>query len=267
MMAQTSPYGADALPTGIHGLFVLLGTSAAVLVFVTEARRRGVMDDRLFAVLLGGLLCGAVAARLAVLGRYLQFDPEPSLQGLLLRGGQSVLGGLAGAYFGVHLAKRLVGYRASTGDVFAPGVALGLAIGRVGCLLTEPPGRPTGLPWGVVVREPVPGLPAAWVGVPLHPSYAYEIAFHALAFVVLLRLRGRPGMERGDLFKLYLLGYALFRFAVEFARANPVVALGLTGSQLFLIPSTLLLAGAWLYRRQRRPDLGRPPALETADVG
>jgi prolipoprotein diacylglyceryltransferase len=255
------------LYTGIHGLFVLLGTSAAVLAFLAEARRRRELDDRLFAVLLGSLLCGAVAARLGVLGRYLQLDPAPTLQGLLLRGGQSVLGGLAGAYAGALLTKRLVGYRESTGDVFAPGVALGLAIGRVGCLLTEPPGRPIGLPWGVVAREPVPGLPAAWVGVPLHPSYAYEIAFHAAAFLVLVRLRARPGLERGDLFKLYLLGYALFRFAVEFVRANPVVALGLTGSQLFLLPSTLLLAGSWLYRQRfRRPDSGRPPALETADA-
>ncbi|HEX2222942.1 MAG TPA: prolipoprotein diacylglyceryl transferase family protein [Thermoanaerobaculia bacterium] len=246
----------------LHGLFVLLGTVAAVAVFLAEARRRRVMDDRLFAVLVGGLLCGAVAARLGVLGRYLALDPDPSLPGLLLRGGQSVLGGLAGAYAGVLLTKRLVGYRESTDDVFVPGVALGLAVGRVGCFLTEPPGRPTGLPWGVVAKEPIPGLPAAWVGVPLHPSYAYEIAFHALAFVALLRLRSHPRLRSGDLFKLYLLGYALFRFSVELTRANPVVWLGLTGSQLFLIPSTLLLAGSLAWRRRS----WRHAMAETADA-
>lgn len=249
----------------IHGLFVLLGTGVAAALFLAESRRRRVLDDRLFAVLVGGLLCGAVAARLGVLGRYLQLDPAPSLQGLLLRGGQSVLGGLAGAYLGVLLTKRLVGYRASTGDLFAPAVALGLAVGRIGCLLTEPPGRPTGAAWGMVVTEPMPALPAAWVGLPLHPSYAYEIAFHAAAFLILLRLRGRPGFGSGDLFKLYLFGYALFRFAVEFVRANPVVALGLTGSQLFLLPSTLLLAGAWLFRRRHRLAAS-PPPLEIADA-
>jgi phosphatidylglycerol:prolipoprotein diacylglycerol transferase len=252
------------LPPAIHGLFVLLGTGAAVAMFLFESRRRRALDDRLFAVLVGGLVCGAVAARLGVLGRYLALDPEPSWTGLLLRGGQSVLGGLAGAYLGVLLTKRLVGYRASTGDLFAPAVALGLAVGRVGCLLTEPPGRPTGFFWGVVVREPMPALPSSWVGVPLHPSYAYEIAFHAAAFLALLRLRSRPGLAPGDLFKLYLLAYALFRFAVEFVRANPTVALGLTGSQLFLLPTTLLLAGSWLVRRRTAPD--RPPALETADA-
>src|SRR5687767_7830536 len=95
----------------LHGLFVLFGTGAAVAVFLLEARRRQVMDDRLFAVLVGSLLCGAVAARLGVLGRYLELDPDPSLQGLLLRGGQSVLGGLAGAYVGALIAKRIVGYK------------------------------------------------------------------------------------------------------------------------------------------------------------
>ena len=252
------------LPPWIHGLFVLLGTGAAVAFFLAEARRRRALDDRLFMVLVGGLVCGAVAARLGVLGRYLALDPDPTLAGLLLRGGQSVLGGLAGAYLGVLLSKRLVGYRASTGDLFAPAVALGLALGRIGCLLTEPPGRPTGSSWGLVVHEPMPALPDAWVGVPLHPSYAYEIAFHAAAFLALLRLRARPGLAPGDLFKLYLFAYALFRFAVEFVRANPAVALGLTGSQLFLLPTTLLLAGSWLLRRRRLAP--GPPALETADA-
>ena len=54
-------------------------------------------------------------------------------------GNRSVLGGLVGAWLGVHVAKRAVGYRLRTGDLFAPAVALGMAVGRVGCLLTELP--------------------------------------------------------------------------------------------------------------------------------
>ena len=51
----------------------------------------------------------------------------------------------------MHVAKRLTGYRARTGDLFAPAVALGMAIGRVGCLLTEQPGTPTGGGWGITL--------------------------------------------------------------------------------------------------------------------
>ena len=159
------------------------------------------------------------------------------------------------------MTKRLVGYRAGTGDLFAPAVALGIGIGRFGCLLTETPGTPTGLSWGgfswgVTVdaarAEAIPGFPAAWTGVPLHPSFVYEIAFHFAMLAVLLRLRRRPDLQ-GELFKVYLLAYAIFRFLIEFVRGNEVVWAGLTRSQLFLIPSTLLLAGYFWRRARREP--------------
>lgn len=252
----------------LHGLFELAGIVAAVAFVVATARQRRRLDDELVAILLGALICGAAFARLSVLGRYLEVAADPSLVGFLVAGGQSVLGGLAGAYLGVLLTKRLIGYRQGTGDLFAPAVALGLGVGRVGCLLTEPPGAPTGFSWGVMFpaerAASFPEFPAAWAGVPLHPSFAYEIAFHFAAFAVLLRL-GRERRFEGDLLKLYLLAYALFRFAVEAVRGNPVWWAGLTRSQLFLIPSGLLLA-ATLYRSARRRK-ALPPALpEPADA-
>jgi len=253
-------------PSGVHGVFVALGTLAAVTVFLLEARRRRTLDDRLFIILTGSLFCGAVAAKLSTAWRYFAAVPDPTLLGALVYGGKSVLGGLAGAYFGVIVTKRLIGYREPTGDVFAPAVALGIGVGRFGCLFTETPGTPTGLPWGVSVDAAraalLPGFPLAWTGVPLHPSFVYEIAFHFAMLAVLLRLRRRPAL-RGELFKVYLLAYATFRFLIEFVRGNEVVWAGLTRSQLFLIPSILLLAG--YFRRRRRP-LAAPPVLEPADV-
>jgi phosphatidylglycerol---prolipoprotein diacylglyceryl transferase len=253
-------------PSAVHGAFVALGTLAAVLVFLLEARRRRTLDDRLFMILASALFCGAVAAKLSTAWRYFAAAPDPSLLGALLYGGKSVLGGLAGAYLGAIATKRLIGYRAPTGDVFAPAVALGIGIGRFGCLLTETPGRPTGFSWGVVVdagqAARLPGVPAAWIGMPLHPSFVYEIVFHFAMFGLLLRLRHRLDLW-GELFKVYLLAYGVFRFAVEYTRANDVVWAGLTRSQLFLIPTVLLLAGR-LAILHRRPPL--PPALEVADV-
>ncbi|HSK74865.1 MAG TPA: prolipoprotein diacylglyceryl transferase family protein [Thermoanaerobaculia bacterium] len=248
---------------------MMLGTAAAVAVFVAEGRRRGRLDDRLFAVLVGSLVCGALAAKLSTAWRYLASAPDPSLLGMLVSGGKSVLGGLAGAYLGALLTKRLIGYRDSTGDVFAPAVALGIGLGRIGCLLTEPPGTPTGLPWGVVVDAEraarIPGFPSAWTGVPLHPSFAYEIAFHLVLFTVLLRLRSRADL-RGELFKLFLLAYAVFRFFVEFVRGNEAVWHGLTRSQLFLMPSALLLAGYFIRRFRRRSPAYGGPVPEALDA-
>jgi phosphatidylglycerol---prolipoprotein diacylglyceryl transferase len=248
----------------IHALFILLGTLAAVLVFFFGAGQRRRLDGELLMVMLGALCGGSLGAKLAVVWRYLDADAAPSLLGLFLRGGQSVLGGLAGAYLGAVLTKRLIGYRAGTGDLFAPAVALGIGIGRFGCLLTEPPGVPTGGSWGVVIDAAraarIPGFPMEWIGVPLHPSFVYEIPFHLAMAATLFRLRSR-GAFRDDLFKLYLLAYAPCRFLLEFVRGNPVVWHGLTRSQLFLVPSMLILSVIFL--RRRRPTL---PLTEVVDV-
>jgi phosphatidylglycerol:prolipoprotein diacylglycerol transferase len=249
----------------LHALFVLLGTGAAVLVFLAGAGERRRLDFDLLTVLGGALFGGSLGAKLAVAWRYVDTAAAPSLLGLFLRGGQSVLGGLAGAYLGALLTKRLIGYRAGTGDLFAPAVALGIGIGRFGCLLTEVPGVPTGGSWGVVVDAAraarIPGFPPEWIGVPLHPSFVYEIPFHFAMAALLFRLRAR-GAFREDLFKLYLFAYAPCRFLLEFVRGNPVVWNGLTRSQLFLVPSMLLLTVWFLRRRLVFPR--RPGDLRTA---
>jgi phosphatidylglycerol:prolipoprotein diacylglycerol transferase len=256
--AALGPFGAP-----LHGLFVLLGTAAAALVFLSGARGRRLQAEDTAMLLAGALTGGALGAKLAVVWRFVETDAAPSLFGLLLRGGQSVLGGLAGAYIGVVLTKRLIGHTADTGDLFAPAAALGIGIGRIGCLLTEPPGAPTGARWGVVVDAAraarIAGFPPRWVGVPLHPSFVYEIPFHFAMAAILFRLRAR-GICRDGLFKLYCLAYAPFRFALELVRGNPVVWHGLTRSQLFLIPSTLVLVAAFVGRR-RRPAPLAPAAL------
>ncbi|HEY6830049.1 MAG TPA: prolipoprotein diacylglyceryl transferase family protein [Gemmatimonadaceae bacterium] len=242
--------GGWALPS--HEAFIFLGVVAATVVFWLRAERQGPFDERLLWIVAGTLISGAVGAKLGTGWRYVTVTHDHSLAGILARGGRSIVGGLAGAYVGAVLTKRLVGYRRRTGDLFAPAVAIGMAIGRIGCFLSEQIGTPTTLPWGLRLSDEtlrrIPNCPYCVPGVALHPSFLYEIAFHALMFVwLLVYWRPRVTVE-GDLFKIYLLAYAVFRFCVEFVRGNPVLWNGLTGSQLFLIPSTLLLA-AYFARR------------------
>ncbi len=157
--------------------------------------------------------------------------------------GQERPRGAAGAYVGALAGKRLSGYDRPTGDLFAPAVALGMGVGRLGCFFTEPLGRPADIAWAVRGR---------------HPSFLYEIAFHLLAFVVLLRLRGRLATP-GAMLTLYLAAYAGFRFLVEFTRANEVLGLGLTGSQWFVLLASPLLA-VKLRRTALRPVPAGAPA-------
>jgi phosphatidylglycerol---prolipoprotein diacylglyceryl transferase len=226
-------FSVGSLHVGTHDFFVFLGVAAATAMFLAEARRRRVLTEDLLWIVVGSLFCGAVAAKAGGLWDLIADTGGPdSAAEVFARGGRTILGGLAGAYLGAVGTKRIVGYRSKTGDLFAPAVALGMTVGRVGCYFAD---------------EVEAGT--------MHSSFLYEIAFHALAFVVLMRNRDRLPVP-GELLKLYLFAYAIFRFCVEFVRGHEVIAAGLTGSQLFLIPSTVLLGG-YLIRQVRRGAYGR----------
>ena len=254
-----------------HAVFVAVGVTIALAMSWHVAQRRERANRELLWIIAGGLVGGAILARYGLALRYVHDAAQPTLAGLLRYGGRSLLGGLAGAYAGVALTKRLVGYRAHTGDLLVPGVACGIAIGRVGCFLAETPGTATTLPWGVTVRpeyaSQLVDCGACRVGTAMHPSFLYESAFLLLAAWWLYRravFGAYPArwMADGDLFKLFLLAYATFRFFVEFVRGNPEMAYGLTGSQLTVLPAALLLLFYFVRRFRAYPPnalLSPPP--------
>jgi len=224
---------------------------AAVGVFVVEARRRGQTDEKIAYVVLGALAGGAIFMRLGTWLQHLDLRQNASLAEQWLYGNRSVLGGLFGAWLGVHIAKRIVGYRARTGDLFAPAVALGMAIGRVGCLLTELPGTPTGSHYGIRLDSAAAARLGAVPGTALHPSFVYEIAFHAAAFVVIWGWLRHRLTAPGETLTLYLAAYGVFRFFVEYVRGNEVVWEGLTKSQLFLLATVPLILARVCWQAHR----------------
>src|SRR4051794_309522 len=250
------------VPIPTHGLFVGLGVLAAAWVFVVEARRRGQRDERIVYVVLGALAGGAVFMRLGTWLQHLDLRQNASLTEQWLYGNRSILGGLFGAWLGVHVAKRLVGYRLRTGDLFAPAVALGMAIGRIGCLLTEKPGTPTGTRVGITLDPATAARLGAPAGVPLHPSFGYEIVFHALAFAVLWGWLRHRLTAPGETLTFYLAAYGVFRFFVEFVRGNEVVWAGLTRPQLVLLVTVPLIVGRIVW--QVRHGVYRPLRVEVA---
>lgn len=246
-------------PLDTHEVFVGLGVVVAIVIFVLEARRRGHTDERLMAVVAGAVVGGALLMRLGTWFQHIDLRQNATVVEQWLYGNRSILGGLAGAWIGVHIAKRLVGYRARTGDLFAPAVALGMAVGRVGCLLTERPGTPTGAGWGIRLDGAEAARLHAPAGVPLHPSFAYEIAFHLVAFAVLWLWLRHQDLPPGTTFVFYVGAYGVFRFFVEFVRGNAVAWAGLTRPQMFLlvtVPIVLARIG-WQWRRGAYANLRR----------
>jgi phosphatidylglycerol:prolipoprotein diacylglycerol transferase len=243
----------------VHAVLLALGLTAGLAVFALEVRRRGLHDDRLWVIAGTSLAFGAVGSRVGTWWQNIDPTLNEPLTQWWMDGNRSILAGLVGAWIGVHVGKLLTRYRGSTGDLFAPAVALAMAIGRIGCLLTELPGHPTGGSWGIVLTPEQAAILGGPAGIPLHPTYLYEALFQAAAFAVLWRLRDR--MPRpGDLFALYVAAYAVFRFAVEFARANEQVWLGLTRPQWFLLAMLPLLAWRIVRLARRRPPVPVPPS-------
>jgi len=238
-----------------HDALVGAGLVVAIAVFGLEKRRRAVTDDRLWVVVALALAWGAVFARLGTWVQHVDLSQNDDIVQHWLYGNRSILGGLVGAYFGAHFGKLVTGYRERTGALFAPSVAAGMAVGRVGCLLTEAPGTVTGHAWGVVLNETDAALVHAPANVPLHPSFLYEIVFHAVAFVLLWRFRDHLS-KPADLLVLYLAAYAVFRFFVEFVRANEVAWAGLTRPQMFLLVVLPLLL--WRAVSALRPAAIKP---------
>lgn len=241
-------------PAMTHDTWVAAGVVTAGLVLAYEKHRRGVTDERIWAIVALAVGCGAIGARLGTWLQHLSPGDNAGLVAHWLYGNRSIIGGLLAAYLAVLIGKRLLGVRWRTGALFAPAVAAGMAVGRIGCLLTEQPGTPTDLPWAVTVSDPADAL--AWgvpLGTGLHPSFVYEIAFHVLALVAIWRWRDRLA-DPADLFTLYVTGYAVMRFLVEGVRGNEVAWLGMTRPQLVLLVTIPLLLWRSVVALRRTPE-------------
>jgi phosphatidylglycerol:prolipoprotein diacylglycerol transferase len=228
-----------------HDFFTVVGILAGMALYYRALRRDRVLDRRIVLISVAALVGGAVGARVITSWEIIDEVSAANLPltYVVTHGPRSIVGGLAGGYLAIVLAKRALGYTLSTGDYYAAAIPLALAVGRVGCFLAELPlGTPTDLPWGMTVSpEAVSAFPRCpGCDGPMHPSMLYEIGFHLAAFGLIFS-RGPLLPIRGDTLKAYLLAYGVFRFAIEFVRGNEVQAWGMTGPQIVLIPLTGLL--------------------------
>jgi phosphatidylglycerol:prolipoprotein diacylglycerol transferase len=201
-----------------------------------------------FAALLGGI----VGARLNYLLEHWDEVSDDVIGNLFSGSGLTWYGGAIGGALAVFAWAWWRGYLGTELlDVAAPALALGYAIGRIGCQLSGDGdyGQEWDGPWAMAYPDGT--VPTEEE---VHPTPVYEtLAMGGVAYL-LWRLRNR--LTGGSLFALYLLLAGIERFLVEFIRRNDDVAIGLTEAQLISV--AMIVAGAvWLARA--RPA-APPPA-------
>jgi phosphatidylglycerol:prolipoprotein diacylglycerol transferase len=210
--------------------------------FDRELRRSGLKDGGLDAGV-AGLVGGLLGAKLLWVAEHLA--EAPFIELLLARGGLSWFGGFAGGLLAGLKVIRL--RRLPVVAIFAaatPALALGHAIGRIGCFLVgDDYGRPSDLPWAVAFPE---GLPPT--DVPVHPTQLYEaLALIPLAATV---VRWRRALRPDELvLGWYLVSAGAIRFAIEFVRVNERVLGPLTVAHLASM--AVVVAGVMLLRPRR----------------
>lgn len=194
--------------------FTFLAFVVGAVVFFAFARSQRLATEGMARIALWGLCGGILGAKLsewllfhrAVLLEHPEalFDPQS--------GGRSVIGGVLSGWLAVEIAKKRLGVRRSTGDLFALALPAGEAVGRVGCFFNPCCiGLKCDRAWAVFQD-------GAW----RHPSQIYLSLGAMMVFLILLKMR--PQMRReGDVFKLYLVLWGASRLIFEFWRERELV--------------------------------------------
>ena len=241
-----------------YGLAVAAGLLVGIWLITREAARKGLPVEPVMDLIFWSAAGGLVGARLLyVLDRWPFFAANP-LQILALHtGGISIMGAIAGGALTAAILARRKGLPVRRlFDAAAPGIVLGQAIGRLGCLVTgDTLGRPTDGSWGIVYLNP--GARAPQLGVAYQPAFFYEQLWDLLVFAIIWRMRGRLTKD-GQLFALYLGLYAVGKFVITFVRLDPVYVWGLQQSH-FVALGLLAIAIVWaLWGRTQQRGIGTP---------
>ena len=237
------------------GLMFALAFLAAGVVIARRFREWDLPVDWAYEMVFAALVGGLVGARLYwILGNLDEVSGD--VVGNVFGGSGLVWfgGGLGGAAGVLLWAWRKGMFNLLLLDLCSPALAMGYAVGRVGCQVSGDGdyGRPTDLPWGMAYPDGV--VPTTDV---VHPTPIYETLGMCLVAWWLWRMRHtfRPGV----LFGFYLVLAGTERLLVEFVRRNEPVLAGLTEAQLLSI--VMMVAGlVWLWTRARSGGLRREDA-------
>jgi phosphatidylglycerol:prolipoprotein diacylglycerol transferase len=257
-------------PVYSYGVLLALAYLAGLQLAVVRARRVGldparVMDLGIYLII--AALIGAKLMLVAVDFSYFRAQPRELLS--LVRAGGVFYGGLIAAFVtALWLVGRYKLPRWTTGDLIAPGIALGHVVGRLGCLLAGCCyGRPTDVAWAITFTDPVASVNVGTpLQIPLHPTQLYDAGAELLilAGLLIFERRGRP--FPGRTFWLYMLLYAISRYIIENYRGDERgVIFHMSTSQfvsILIVPLSLVML--WRLRARGTSPSGEGAAARAA---
>lgn len=193
------------------GLGLLIGL---VCFFCTIILKEKVRGEKAYLIVFSSLLCGFIGSKILVIIENINilFDDLSNIKYFLFSG-KSIVGGLIGGYVGIRLIKKKLKLEnVRIGNKIAPSIAIGMAIGRIGCFLTGCCyGIETNLPIGVNFGD----------GINRIPTQLIEMIFCLILFGYLLyKQLNDKKLVPGILFKKLVLYYFMFRFFIEFIRGT-----------------------------------------------
>jgi phosphatidylglycerol:prolipoprotein diacylglycerol transferase len=249
-----------------HGVFTAVGVICGVGVAAFFARRAGLGEDAIYNTALALVIGGIIGARvLFVLENLDQFEDDPLDVFSINAGGISIYGALIGgtlAGSAYALWRRLPRFGLMA-DIAAMGGIIGMAVGRIGCLLLgDIFSKTTDWPIGVLyTHSDSPSYPRFTAVTPQlaqHPVVGYEMVGDLLIFVALFALY-RLLKRDGIVFWSWVFLYGAMRFGISFLREDDIVFVGLRTAQLIALGAMILAPLGVAYVLQPR---GGPPRAE-----
>ena len=208
-------------PVTIHtyGFMIAIAFLLGLWLALRQAVREGLPKDKITDVGFYALFAGIIGARVFFIATNWQyFSGHPLDMIKIWEGGLVFYGGvIVAAPVAIWYARKQGLSLWQTADIWAPSIAIGHAIGRLGCFCAGCCyGKPTDLPWAVTFTSPES---LAIRGVPLHPTQIYESGAELLNFAILLVLR-RKKTFHGQVFWMYVLNYSIIRAVIELFRGD-----------------------------------------------
>jgi phosphatidylglycerol---prolipoprotein diacylglyceryl transferase len=249
-----------------HGLMIMLGIIAAVIIISPEARKKGIPQSFIYGVTIWAVIGGIIGARLFhIMDNFDLYRDHLWKIFEIQEGGLAAWGGLIGGTLATVIYVKCFNKQninlSQFVDIAIPALIVAEIIGRIGCTINgDATGHTTSMPWGFIYTNPkaqalVPSH--SLFNVPTHPYPIYEMIFNFFCLLFLLKIRKKLTVD-GMLFWAYAGLYSIGRIWLTMFRKEPIVFLRMQEAQVVGIITLLISTIALIYLWRKKKATLKP---------